>query len=254
MNNLEYLLTSTDIPSYTEEEFYAIIQKECELLGNDISLTICMEELAELIEVLMEYNIRGRLDKLHLKEEINDCYISILRLQSVFNISPENICMDKNIYTNNIVDNCVLNLTTAITKISKCIRKKVNAEIKALSIINLIQESLVNINHHFNIKLDELKPILYLKVKRSEERNITMSEQTNINLLDKLANAVRCETFNTYDEAYEYMINNKLSYNGEMVRVISNDKSGYDDIYIIKDKYAKPPLLDWVGRISKDDN
>lgn len=171
MKDLEYILATKDIPKYTVEEIETILITECELNGKVHQLSVCMEEFAELIEVLCENVISGRVDTIHLKEELVDCWICLDYLSIIFNIQ---VLPPVTYYTQeNCINNCILNLSTGITRISKCIREKSNAEIKIVSVINMITETLYNIHKYYNISNNDyqMKDIRYLKTERSEVRN-----------------------------------------------------------------------------------
>lgn len=182
MKNIEYKLKSGDIPSYTQEEFYEILKERCKLFDRQVLLTICMEEFAELIEVITENEIKGRIDFVHLKEEIVDCYICLMTLGVLFDTdyrSDMNAKYSK-YRSSNLLNNCIQNLSVGIITISKCIREKDNAEMKIVSLINLITESLINIQSFYHITHDTLEDIFQLKFKRLEERNIKKTVKETI--------------------------------------------------------------------------
>jgi hypothetical protein len=185
MKDLEYILATKEIPKYTPDEMKAILTKECELNGKTHQISVCMEEFAELIEVICENTITGKIDMIHLKEELVDCWICLDYLSILFSIQPMP-CMTY-YDTEKCLNNCILNLSTGITKLSKCIREKANADIKIVSLMNTITETLYNIHKFYNIGTRDyqMHEIKCLKIERSEKRNLAkMETQENIILPD----------------------------------------------------------------------
>ena len=171
MKDLEYLLATKEIPKYTEDDILAILTKECELNGKQHQITVAMEEFAELIEVICENEIKGKIDMIHLKEELVDCWICLTYLDIIFDI---NMLPAVTYYTReNCLNNCILNLSNAITKLSKCIREKANAETKMISVVSSITETLFNIQRFHDIGCNdyEMRCIKMLKIERCVNRN-----------------------------------------------------------------------------------
>lgn len=191
MKDIEYLLATKEIPSYTPDEGLAIFRKECELNGKNYQLTVAMEEFAELIEVLCENTIKGRVDIIHLKEELVDCWICLNYLEILFDIwtFPSITYYDKE----NCINNCILNLSTGITRFSKCIREKADADIKIIPVYTSIWETLYNIQKFYNLSNNdsEMERIRCLKIERCEQRNtakIKSRENTSESIKEKLIN------------------------------------------------------------------
>lgn len=177
MKNLEYLLATREIPNYTQAEVLSILTKECELNGKSHQITVCMEEFAELIEVICENIIKGRVDIIHLKEELVDCAIALEYLKIIFNIGDINV--EDNLYDkDNCLNNCILNLSSCITKLSKCIREKVNAHTKIVSVYTTILETIDNIQKFYNISEEDsdIVKISNLKIERCLKRNTAKIE------------------------------------------------------------------------------
>lgn len=176
MKNIDYLLNRGSIPQYSEEEVYTILRTECELRGKNAQLVRCMEEFSELIEVIIASRIQGRIDYTHLLEEIADCRFCLEVIKILFEIKESEIdnCPDQRYESSRLLDNCVLNLTTSSIKISKCIRNKKNAELEIISIINLVNETIRNIEHFYRPSRQAINDIFNLKIKRSDERNQKM--------------------------------------------------------------------------------
>lgn len=65
-----------------------IIQRSVEREHWKTKSTICMEEMAELQQQISK-QIRGYDDRYGLLEEMEDVYISLKLLESIFNVTPE---------------------------------------------------------------------------------------------------------------------------------------------------------------------
>lgn len=67
-----------------------IIKASIENYGEELQTTVCMEELAELIQAISKEK-RGKSDKLHLSEEIADVLICIAILKEVYGVDDNTI-------------------------------------------------------------------------------------------------------------------------------------------------------------------
>ena len=67
-----------------------IIKASIENYGEELQTTVCMEELAELIQAISKEK-RGKSDKLHLSEEIADVLICIEILKEVYGVDDNTI-------------------------------------------------------------------------------------------------------------------------------------------------------------------
>lgn len=67
-----------------------IIEKSIKHYGEEIQSTVCMEECAELIQVISKAK-RGKLDTDNMIEEIADVLICIEMLKQIYNISDYSI-------------------------------------------------------------------------------------------------------------------------------------------------------------------
>ena len=173
MKNLDYLLTKTDIPSYNKEEITEIIRKENKILGPKMLMTLCMEEFAELIEVITDINLRGRIDYIHLIEEMADCEVSLYRIASILELNPVKYKQTFHSHKEDTcIQNCTLLLSTSIIKLSKYIREKQNADLHLFTIINDIREALSNLAEYFEIDRKDLIKVINLKAQRIDQRNI----------------------------------------------------------------------------------
>lgn len=173
MKNIEYLLKKTEIPNYTYDEIINILKTECEVQGETKQLVRCMEEFSELIEVLVEYKIHGKMNYINLQEEIVDCLICIEVIKILFDIQDSDVNNYRcHMYTQiNLVDNCILNLSSSSIIISKCIRNRDKYERNIISLINTINETIYNITSEFELETTVLNDIISLKIKRSNKRN-----------------------------------------------------------------------------------
>ena len=76
--------------SFTEKERRRIIRRSINREPWRTKCTIAMEEFAELQQQISK-QIRGYDDRLGLLEEMADAYICLKLLESIFNISPEDM-------------------------------------------------------------------------------------------------------------------------------------------------------------------
>lgn len=67
-----------------------IIKASIDNYGEELQTTVCMEELAELIQAISKEK-RGKSDKLHLSEEIADVLICIEILKEVYGVDDKTI-------------------------------------------------------------------------------------------------------------------------------------------------------------------
>ena len=74
----------------SEKERRRIIRKSVETQPWKLKCTIAMEEFAELTQQISK-QIRGYDNRIGLLEEMADAYICLNFLESIFNISPEEI-------------------------------------------------------------------------------------------------------------------------------------------------------------------
>ena len=193
MKNIEYLLAKTEIPTFSDGEVINIITEENYFDGREKTLSICMEEFAELIEVLMDESITGKLDLLHLHEEICDTTLCLEKLRLLFDISENDISditKYKNYYRINIKENCILILTQSIINLSKCIRNKPESDRYIISTLNTIQEALANIVRYYNFSNEDIlqmRNIERLKIDRMRNRNQRKREE--LGMVDAITSA-----------------------------------------------------------------
>ena len=209
MENIEYLLKKTELKNYSEEEALEILKTECEIHGKDQQLIRCMEEFSELIEVILEFNIHGRMDYTNLCEELTDCMICTKVLQILFDIQKTDLNKEWNIYTDeNLLNNCMLNLTVSSIKISKCLRNRKNADLRIINIINTIRETIENIIKYFDINSDDMLGIFKLKIERSNTRNNKYYEKNNINEFIELSNIETDKMDDIFKESIDKTLDN----------------------------------------------
>ena len=67
-----------------------VVKRSIEHYGKDLQSTVCMEECAELIQVISKEK-RGKSDKSHLAEEMADVIICIEMLKEIYSISDDMI-------------------------------------------------------------------------------------------------------------------------------------------------------------------
>ena len=67
-----------------------IISQAIEIFGEDIQLTVAVEELSELTKEICKYK-RGNNNKSEILEEMADCYIVLAELQKIFKIDSNDL-------------------------------------------------------------------------------------------------------------------------------------------------------------------
>lgn len=203
MKNIEYLLAKTEIPKYNKGEIRNILKDECDIQGTQKQLVRCMEEFSELIEAIITNNIYGKINHINLAEEMADCLFCLEVLGIMYGIEESDI--DRrfhSIYTgDNILNNCILNLTTSSIKLSKCVREKPGYVLKVIGIITLIYETLDNLADFYKVDMDIVKDIFMLKIKRSDERNKRYWEMVRNNYDKDMSNEHNARTGLTREEA-----------------------------------------------------
>lgn len=70
--------------------FVQKVQKSNEQLGKETKLVVCMEELAELLQVLSKH-YRNKPDRLHLIEELGDLLICVEAMRQFYSIPEEEL-------------------------------------------------------------------------------------------------------------------------------------------------------------------
>lgn len=75
---------------FSEKERWRIIRRSLQKHSWKTKCTVAMEEFAELQQQISK-QIRGYDDRIGLLEEMADAYICLNFLESIFNISPEEI-------------------------------------------------------------------------------------------------------------------------------------------------------------------
>lgn len=164
--------------------------KELELIKRNFKynksecLVVCMEEMSELIEALIEYNLnQNNQTLLHLMEEYADvticlhelCYICDVQLEDLdLPILQSNYKFEKD--RNDILTNIYKSLTLGIQTISKIIRRKADFS-HITTIIIKINQSLCDLIHMYDLNAEQIELIRMLKYRRLESR---------LNLMDKL--------------------------------------------------------------------
>ena len=67
------------------------LERAIETYGKDMQLNVAVEELSELIKEICKHK-RAVDNREAIIEEMADCYIMLDQLQTIFNISEEEIC------------------------------------------------------------------------------------------------------------------------------------------------------------------
>lgn len=172
MENLKELMKTTNKLKFTRTHKKMLIASAYETLGYETYLSICMEEMAELIEVVSD-NISDKVDYIHTAEEIVDVMISIEIIKVIFGIKDnelDKIDKKKVKSKNKVIFKSIATLSKSQQIISKNIRGKNDADAKIIPMLNNLNETLYDIISLFKIKRKDLDKIELLKFDRLNTR------------------------------------------------------------------------------------
>ena len=171
MNNIKELMKTANKYKYTKKQKKEILSCSYMEMGETRYLIICMEEIAELIDVASE-SINSKCDYIHLAEEIVDVMISIEIMKVIFGIKDSELTKidKKKSKKNSRLISSIQNLSKAQQNISKYLRYGEEAESKIIPALNMMNESVYYISDIFKIKNKDIDKIQNLKYKRLEER------------------------------------------------------------------------------------
>ena len=161
-----------DIPSYSKKQEKDLISTSLHILGDDKYMTIFIEELAELNEVISS-NTLSKVDYIHTVEEIAD----VMYCMNVFKF----ICGIPNgqktkkipkVKKKNVLITSMRNISKSQQNVSKYIRYERCAYDKALDAVDLVNETIPTLIDFFKIKKKDLEKMRNIKLRRVEERII----------------------------------------------------------------------------------
>lgn len=169
MNNLkEYM--KADIPSYSKKQERELTMSALNMLGEDKYLTICIEELAELNEVITS-NTLSKVDYIHTVEEITDVMFCMDVIKLICGVSNSQLKKKSSkIKKKNVLITSVRNIAKSQQNVSKYIRWKKDGYDKAVDALNLLNETIPVLIDFFKIKKKDLEKMRNIKIKRLEER------------------------------------------------------------------------------------
>lgn len=158
---------------YPKKKRLELLEDAIYVLGKNASLTICMEEVAELIDVIAG-NVVDKVDYIHTAEEIADVLISVEYMKLIYGISKEEIDDVKKtkMKKKNIALCTIITLANAQQTISKTIRRKSDSYHKIVPMVQSIIDCAEASIKLFKIKKKDIARIQLLKYKRLEERLI----------------------------------------------------------------------------------
>jgi hypothetical protein len=156
---------------YNKKQKMELIADMYSFIGEDLYLVLCMEEIAELIEVTSDCT-NNKIDYIHMAEELVDVKISIACMLFIFNLKESDLSkVDKRKKKkNSVIIESIQNLSKAQQCISKFIRKSDNASDKVLLAINNMNDAMITLASIFKIKKKDMDKIEAIKYKRLEER------------------------------------------------------------------------------------
>ena len=169
MNNLkEYM--KADIPSYSKKQERELTMSALNMLGEDKYLTICIEELAELNEVITS-NTLSKVNYIHTVEEITDVMFCMDVIKLICGVSNSQLKKKSSkIKKKNVLITSVRNIAKSQPNVSKYIRWKKDGYDKAVDALNLLNETIPVLIDFFKIKKKDLEKMRNIKIKRLEER------------------------------------------------------------------------------------
>ena len=169
MNNLKEYMKS-DVPSYSKKQERELTMSALNMLGEDKYLTICIEELAELNEVITS-NTLSKVDYIHTVEEIVDVMFCMDVIKLICGLSNSQLKKKSSkIKKKNVLITSVRNIAKSQQNISKYIRWKKDGYDKAVDALNLLNETIPVLIDFFKIKKKDLEKMRNIKIKRLEER------------------------------------------------------------------------------------
>lgn len=169
MNNLKEYMKG-DVPSYSKKQERELIMGALNMLGEDKYLTICIEELSELNEVITS-NTLSKVNYIHTAEEIVDVMISTNIIKLVCGVSNSQLKKKSpKIKKKNVLMTSVHNIAKSQQNVSKYIRWKKDGYDKVIDALNLLNETIPILIDFFKIKKKDLEKMRNIKLKRLEER------------------------------------------------------------------------------------
>lgn len=171
MDNLDKLLKSKEYDKimYSKKQKKALREKSLNALGINYQLVICMEEIAELIDVVSS-NINEKVDYVHTAEELVDVKICADYIMHIYDMKEPSIKHGKRKNNKKTYLGSIGNLSHAQMKISKLIRYKNGAENYLYDIVENMLNSVEELATLFKIKKKDLNKIENLKYARLEQR------------------------------------------------------------------------------------
>lgn len=175
MDNIEKLIKNADDIKIGKKEQYKLIEIARKAMGSNTYLSLCMEEIAELVEVIVQsyYNINTlkKLDYFHIAEEIADVEIGTMIISHIVNkseLKTDKVKIDKkdSFVSWSKVCDVISNLSKSQQYISKYIRKKSGSKEKIQKAIIMMLESTAKIKLIYNIDEKDIKKIKKLKFNR----------------------------------------------------------------------------------------
>lgn len=170
MTNLKEAMKSPEV-KYSKKKRVSLINDTCKILGYERYLMICMEEMAELSEVISQ-NIINKTDYLHTAEEIADVYNSIMIIQVICGIKSSKLekVDNKKRPKKSAIFNTLSCLSKAQQHVSKYVRNTKNADERIVLALNLMNRACADAISVFKIKRKDIEKLENIKYKRLEER------------------------------------------------------------------------------------
>ena len=177
MKNLEKLMKHAKKIKYTHKDRMACIKKSLSQIGSIEYLIICMEEIAELTDVIMG-NTLNKVDYIHTAEEIVDVKFATDILKVIYKIKEKDLKKVKKSDSkgkDKIIVRSIQTLAQSQQGISKAVRWKdreseKTIKEKIIGIINDLNTTMADLESIYKIKNKDIEAIEKLKTWRLKKR------------------------------------------------------------------------------------
>ena len=176
MDNIKGMMKHAKKLHYSKKDKKRLIQRSLEQIGASEYTVICMEEMAELNDVIIE-NTTSKFDYIHTAEEIVDVMFCIEVLKVIFDVKEKDIKKIKkrdNKGKKKVVLKSIQTLSQSQQVLSKTIRHRNRDKKKLLEkiipVINDLNQITSELCTLYKIRTKDLDAIESLKLWRLEKR------------------------------------------------------------------------------------
>lgn len=159
--------------------FAQVVKEYDNKVGKDINIMICVEELAELLQVLSKF-YRQNGDRLNLIEELGDSVICIENMKQIFGITQEELdaeSIKRHQKQDGVKEEstvlCITEVTGVMHEISLwCI--KIPERYEALQTLSKMSDCIKGLCRFFSVTEEEINKEINVKIDR-DVRRLAMS-------------------------------------------------------------------------------